>query len=251
MTPRVIPCLLLKNGGLVKGQKFKNDKYIGDPLNAVRVFNEKAVDELVFLDVTASTENREPNYGFLRDIASECFMPLAYGGGIATFEQASKVFDAGIEKVVINAAAYTNPSLITEIAKTYGTQAVVVSIDVRSTLFGKRRCASHRGTRDHNIDPVAHAKQAATAGAGEILLNSIDRDGTMTGYDLPLVAAVSQALDIPVIAAGGSANMEHFREALRNGASAVAAGSQFVFQGKHRAVLITYPHPAALSELMA
>lgn len=249
MSNRVIPCLLLKDGGLVKGVRFKDDKYVGDPLNAVRVFNEKEVDELILLDITATVENRAPCVDVIREIASECFMPLAYGGGVSTLEQVRTIFNSGVEKIILNAAAFDSPDLIRKAAEVYGCQSIVVSMDVKKSLFGKYGVFTHRGRKDRNIDPVAHARNVEALGAGEIFLNSIDRDGTGSGYDLTVVERVAGSVNIPVIACGGAGSTAHLREAVASGASAVSAGSMFVYYGKHRAVLITYPSPTELRSL--
>lgn len=248
---RVIPCLLLKNGGLVKTKKFKNPVYIGDPINAVRIFNEKEVDELVFLDITSTLAKREPDYDLLQDIASEAFMPFAYGGGITRTDQAQRLFKLGVEKVIINSHAAVEPALLSRIADSAGSQSVVASIDVKRNLFGKYTVWTHAGTAGTDNDPVQYAKRMEAAGAGEILLTSIDRDGCMGGYDLALIKAVSEAVSIPVVASGGAAVPNDFLEARNAGASAASAGSMFVFHGKHRAVLITYPPYTQLETLFA
>jgi cyclase len=238
---RVIPCLLLRNGGLVKTIGFESPRYVGDPINAVRIFNDKEVDELVFLDIEATPGNQGPNYDLLADIASEAFMPFAYGGGVTSLEQARRLFSLGIEKVVINTAAVRVPQLIGEVAAAAGNSSVVASIDVRRNWRGQYSVWIGGARQDTRRDPVAWAKQLESEGAGEILLTSINRDGSQSGYDLELIRRVSEAVGIPVVAAGGAGELTHFREAVDHGASAVAAGSMFVFQGKHRAVLITYP----------
>lgn len=237
---RVIPVLLLSGYGLVKTQKFKDPVYIGDPVNAVRIFSEKEADELVLLDIGASLEGREPNYELIAEIGGECLMPMAYGGGVTTLEQVRKLIRSGVEKVVINSAAATNPAVITEAAAIFGSQAIVGGIDVRRSLLRGTRVATHAGSVETGQDPVAQARRLVEAGAGEILLNSIDRDGTMTGYDLALIKVVSDAVDVPVVACGGAGKREHLNEAIEAGASAAAAGSMFVFHGKRRAVLINY-----------
>lgn len=237
---RVIPVLLLSGYGLVKTQKFKDPVYIGDPVNAVRIFSEKEADELVLLDIGASLEGREPNYELIAEIGGECLMPMAYGGGVTTLEQVRKLIRSGVEKVVINSAAATNPAVITEAAAIFGSQAIVGGIDVRRSLMRGTRVATHAGSVETGQDPVAQARRLVEAGAGEILLNSIDRDGTMSGYDIPLVKSVADAVDVPVVACGGAGTPEHLQEAITAGASAAAAGSMFVFHGKRRAVLINY-----------
>lgn len=249
MNVRVIPCLLLRSGGLIKTAQFKDEKYVGDPLNAVRIFNEKEVDELIFLDVTATAEGRTPDIGFIREIAGECFMPLSYGGGISSLADLEALFSAGVEKVVINAAAFERCDVIRQAVGIYGSQSIVVAMDVRRSIFGRYSVWTHRASRDRKVDPVQHAKEMDELGVGEIFLNSIDRDGTGKGYDLELIERVARAVAMPVIASGGAGKIEDFQAAVDAGASAVAAGSLFVFYGKHRAVLITYPEPQALELL--
>lgn len=244
---RVIPALLLRGTGLVKTVKFDNPKYLGDPRNTVRIFNDKEVDELALLDIRATLENREPNYDLIREIVNEAFMPVAYGGGVRTVEQAQRLVKLGVEKVVVNTVAVEDPALVTRMAAQLGSQSVVVSIDAKRTMLGRYEVYTHAGTRKQRLDPVVLARQAEQAGAGEILLNSIDRDGTFAGYDVPLIRSVADAVSIPVIACGGASGVDDMALAVREGhASAVAAGSLFVFHGKHRSVLITYPDAATL-----
>jgi cyclase len=238
---RVIPCLLLKNLGLVKTVRFKHPTYVGDPINAVRIFNDKEVDELVFLDITATLERRPPPFELIAKIASECFMPFCYGGGIRSLEHVTQLFTLGVEKIALNSSAAEKPQFVNEVASAAGSQSVVVSIDVKRNLFGRYRVYTRSGTTRTEHDPVDHARRMQDSGAGEILLNSIDRDGTMTGYDVELIRRVSGAVTIPIVAAGGARGVSDFAEAIQAGASAAAAGSVFVFTGKHRAVLISYP----------
>jgi cyclase len=248
--PRVIPCLLLKNEGLVKTVKFKDPKYLGDPINIVRIFNDKEVDELIFLDILATTENRRPNFELLGKITSECFMPLGYGGGIRDMDDVKKLLAIGVEKFVLNTAAVENPALIRVAADYAGSQAVVISMDVKKTLIGKYEvfiCAGKKGT---GLDPVQLAVDMQKQGAGEIFLNSIDRDGTMQGYDLDLIRRVADSVPVPVVACGGAGNIGHLVEAVKAGASAAAAGSMFVFQGPLRGVLISYPAQEELKKVM-
>lgn len=246
---RVIPALLLRGQGLVKTVKFKNPKYVGDPINAVRIFNEKEVDELVFLDITATPEGRGPDYEMLSDIASEAFMPMAYGGGISTLEQIRRIFELGFEKVIINSAAYKYPNLITEAAAIFGSQSIIGCVDVRKTLIGRYELCSTSGRVKESVGLAEHLATLSKRGVGEILVNAIDRDGTMGGYDLKLLREVSSAVTVPVIACGGAGNVNHFVQAVQDGhASAVAAGSLFVFMGPHRAVLINYPERKLLVE---
>ncbi|KAG5180374.1 imidazoleglycerol phosphate synthase [Tribonema minus] len=245
---RVIPVLLLRGKGLVKTVKFKDPKYIGDPINSVRIFNEKEVDELVFLDITATPEGRGPDFDLLADIAGEAFMPMAYGGGITTLEQVKRIFLLGFEKVVINTATYAAPELIREAAAIYGSQSIVGCVDVRRTLLGRYELTSHAGKTKQSVGLKDHLVALERLGAGEIIVNSVDRDGTQTGYDLKLIREVSSSVSVPVVACGGAAGLDDFAAAVNDaGASAVAAGSLFVFVGPHRAVLINYPDRADLA----
>ncbi|HAH50521.1 MAG TPA: imidazole glycerol phosphate synthase subunit HisF [Balneola sp.] len=246
---RVIPCLLLRNGGLVKTVQFDNPKYVGDPINAVRIFNEKEVDEIAILDITATPSNKEPNFELIADLASQAFMPLSYGGGINSTEQIEKLFSIGIEKIILNSVLEHKPELITSAANIAGSSSVVASIDVKSNWLGKYSVYTNSGKKDIKVDPISYAKRLENLGAGEIIINSIDRDGTQKGYDTKLVGAISDAVSIPVVAIGGAGKLSDFKEAVDVGASAVAAGSFFVFHGKHRAVLITYPEYSTLEEL--
>ncbi|HEY6901903.1 MAG TPA: AglZ/HisF2 family acetamidino modification protein [Puia sp.] len=245
---RVIPALLIQKGGLVKSVKFKDHKYVGDPINAVRIFNEKEVDEIVILDISATAEKRPPNIPQIKDIAAEAFMPLAYGGGITRLDEIKELITAGVEKVVINTAAFNDPKLITDGARYVGSQSIVVSVDVKKTLFGKYKVWVQNGTKNTGIDPVDFARQMEEAGAGELILNSVEKDGTFGGYDTGLIQSISAAVSIPIVAIGGASSVDDFAQAVRHGASAVAAGSIFVFQRPHRAVLISYPSQKELRE---
>ncbi|EKT4496640.1 AglZ/HisF2 family acetamidino modification protein [Pseudomonas sp. TYF_15] len=239
---RVIPCLLLKDRGLVKTVKFKEPKYVGDPINAIRIFNEKEVDELVLLDIDASRLNREPNYELIAEVAGECFMPICYGGGIKSLSHAEKVFSLGIEKIALNGAALDDLSLVSKIADKFGSQSVVGSMDCRKGFWGGYSVYSENGTKDTKRQPVEWAQELEAAGVGEIFLNSIDRDGTQKGFDVSLVESVVSQVHVPVIACGGASSTADLVNLFdRTGVSAVAAGSLFVFHGKHRAVLISYP----------
>lgn len=238
---RVMPCLLLRGAGLVKTAGFKAPKYIGDPINAIKVFNDKEVDELILLDISATREGRGPAFSTIAEVASECFMPLAYGGGIRSVEDARRILKMGVEKVVFNSTCWRDPSVIVEASREFGSQAVVASIDVRRRLFGRYEVYVDGGTRATGIDPVEFARRMEGLGAGEILLTSIDRDGTMEGYDLELVRKVASSVSVPLIASGGAGSVRDFGLAIREGAAAVSAGAMFVFHGPHRAVLITYP----------
>jgi imidazole glycerol-phosphate synthase subunit HisF len=247
-TPRIIPILLLKGTGLYKTVKFKEPKYIGDPLNALKIFNEKEVDELIVLDITAGIENKKPNYELLYQMAGECFMPLGYGGAVSTVEEIRKLISLGIEKVSINSNA-VNLGFIKEAADIFGSSTIMVSMDVKKNFWGKYEVYTKSGTYNTKMEAVKFADEICKAGAGELLINSIDRDGVMQGYDLDLVKSVSSQVDIPVIACGGAGMADHFKEAVNAGASAVAAGSMFVFHGKHRAVLISYPEQSVIKNL--
>ena len=246
---RVIPVLLIKDEGLVKSVQFKNHKYVGDPINAVKIFNDKEVDELAILDISASARGNGPDIKRIAEIASEAFMPVSYGGGITTLDQVKQVLTNGIEKVVLNKSASEKPELITQISNAFGAQSVVVSIDVKKNLWGKHKVFTDNGTKNTGLDPVEFARQCEQRGAGEILLNSIERDGTYKGYDLQLLQTVSAAVNIPIVACGGAGSLEDFRAAVNEGkASAVSAGSMFVFQRPHNAVLISYPTQKQLAE---
>lgn len=247
---RVIPVLLVKDGALVKGIKFKKHKYVGDPINAVRIFNDKEVDELAFVDISNSGIARVPNYQLIEDMASEAFMPIAYGGGITRVDQVEKLFKLGVEKVIINSAFMSNPMLIKDCSSIAGAQSIVVSIDVKKSLLGRYEVLVNNGSKRTKFSPVEYARRAQEHGAGEILLTAIDREGTNSGPDLTLIKMISDAVEIPVIAQGGIGSLEHIREAVtESNASAVAAGSFFTFHGKHRAVLLTYPSYSQLEKL--
>jgi len=239
---RVIPTLLLRNESLVKTKQFGKYVYVGDPANTVKIFNELEVDELIFLDITASIEKRSPNLKVLSEIAEECFMPLAYGGGIKSLDDAKAVFDIGFEKISLNSEIIHNPNLISQIAKSYGSQAVIASIDVKKSLFGKNTVRSVSSRNKFNSTPTVWAKELERLGAGEILLTSVDREGTWEGFDLDLVKQVADAVDIPVIAHGGAGSTDHILDVVKKAnASAVALGSMVVFQKKGMGVLVNFP----------
>lgn len=239
---RVIPCLLIRGNGLVKTRRFKEPVYVGDPVNAIRIFSEKEVDEIVLLDIDASREGREPNYELISEMAGEAFMPVAYGGGIRNLDQVRRLIRAGIEKVVINTAATESTDVIRAAADIFGNQAVVGAVDVKRTLLGGYRVVAKSASVEVKVGLDTHVQNLMAAGAGEIFLNSVDRDGMMGGYDVQLIRSVTQNVDVPVIACGGAGTVEHLSQGVHEGgASAVAAGSMFVFHGKHRAVLINYP----------
>lgn len=248
---RAIPCLLLKGRGFVKTVRFRNPVYLGDPINIVRLFNDKEADELIVLDITATLERRPPQYDVIATLTSECFMPLCYGGGVRNIEDMRTLFSLGIEKVAINTMGVEDPELITRAANMFGSQAVVASIDVKRDWLGRRRVHTTSGRKNTGLDPVSLAGEFERRGAGEIILNSVDRDGTMAGYDVDVIRDVAAAVNIPVIACGGAGRTEDLASAVFAGASAAAAGSLFVYQGPHRAVLINYPSGAELRELFA
>jgi cyclase len=248
LRPRIIPCLLVHQGGLVKTQGFKNPKYVGDPINAVRIFNEKESDELIVLDIDATVLGRAPDFGLIAKLAEECRMPLCYGGGVTTVEQAQRIVDMGVEKVAVSAAAIADPGLLTRMAAGVGRQSVVAVLDVRKRtgLFAKGyEVCTHNGKTTHKLDPLALARRLQEAGAGEIVINAIDRDGVMEGYDLDLADLFKDALRVPVTFMGGAGSLDHLGQLVeRVGVVGAAAGSLFVFKGKYRAVLINYPTPA-------
>lgn len=252
LSHRVIPCLLLSNGGLVKTKKFKEAVYVGDPINAIRIFNEKEVDELVLLDIDATSHGRGPDFELLRSIASECFMPLCYGGGITSIDEIRTLLRLGIEKVILNTALFRDPHFVAQAVSIFGSQAITGSIDVKRKLFGGNEVMIVAGTAGTRCSAVEAALRAEQLGVGEILLTSIDAEGSMKGYDIELLSKVSRSVKVPVIASGGAGNLGDFRLAVQQGgASAVAAGSLFVFYGPHRAVLITYPEYKNLRTLFS
>lgn len=238
---RVIPSLLISNNGLVKTQKFSKPKYVGDPINAIRIFNEKEVDELIILDIDATRQGLEPNYNLIENIAGECFMPLCYGGGIRNIEQAKKLFSIGIEKICLQTSAIGNIDIVTQIANQYGSQSIVASIDIKKNWLGKRKLYLSSAKQSLSMEWQSYLKILVEAGAGEIFLNSVDHDGLMNGMDLELVQEAASLIPIPMIVAGGVGCLHDIKAAVKAGASAVAVGSFFVFSGPHRAVLITYP----------
>jgi cyclase len=239
---RVIPCLQLVNESLVKAVKFDKYGYIGDYINTVRIFNELEVDELCFLDIRASLENREPNIEILHQISDECFMPLSYGGGIRTFQIAKQILSIGFEKVIVNTEAFHQPNLIPSIAEHFGNQAIVASIDVKKNFFGKYQVYINDGRKKINIDPIEWAQQLQSMGAGEILFTSMDKEGTWTGYDIDIIKKVTSSLSIPVIANGGAGCIQDIADVINNGgASAAALGSMVVYQKKGMGVLVNFP----------
>jgi imidazole glycerol-phosphate synthase subunit HisF len=242
--PRIIPCLLVHNKGLVKSVKFTNHKYVGDPINAVKIFNEKEVDELMVVDIDASTENREPDYKMIENLAAECRMPLCYGGGIKTVEQADRIFSLGVEKIAISSIAVENPTLISRIAERVGNQSVIVVLDVKKKSFSsKYEIWTHNATKNTGKDPLEFAKLCESLGAGEIIINSIDHDGVMKGYDLTIIDKIRESISLPMTVLGGAGSLDDIGGLIKkHGIIGVAAGSLFVFKGKYKAVLINYPN---------
>jgi len=251
LRPRIIPCLLVHNGGLVKTVSFKEPKYVGDPINAVKIFNEKETDELIVLDIDATVNGAEPDYKLIAHLAAECRMPLCYGGGIRNAEQAKRIIGLGVEKVSISAAALIDPPLISRIAAEVGSQSVVVVLDVKKRLLGRDHDVwTHNGTRNTRRSALEVAAEAESLGAGEIVLNSIERDGRMQGYDLALAAQLRDAIHIPMTVLGGAGSLADIGKLIETcGVVGAAAGSLFVFKGAYRAVLINYPDPAAKQAL--
>lgn len=245
---RIIPVLLIDKGKLVKTVKFKKPNYIGDPVNAVKIFNDKEVDEIVLLDITATLEGREPDYEKIEEICSEAFMPFAYGGGVNSLVQVDRLFKLGIEKVVLNSVLNSNIDLVKQISNKYGAQSIVASIDVKKNLFGKYNAYSHSGNRKINSSLDEYFRKILDVGVGEIFLNSIDKDGSFTGYDLELIQKLSNSSVVPLISCGGALDLDDFKLAIENGASAAAAGSLFVYRGVQKGILINYPSQSKLAE---
>ncbi len=241
--PRIIPCLLVHNKGLVKTVKFKDPKYVGDPINAVKIFNEKEVDELIVVDIDASARNNEPDYKMIENLAAECRMPFCYGGGIKTVEQAQRIFNLGVEKIAISSVAVANPVIVTDIAERVGNQSVVVVMDVhKRSITGKYEIITYNGTKNTGLNPIEFAEVMEKRGAGEIVLNSIDLDGSMKGYDLNLIQKIRDVIHIPMTVLGGAGSLEDIGAVIKqHGIIGAGAGSLFVFKGKYRAVLISYP----------
>lgn len=254
LRPRIIPCLLIQRGGLVKTVNFTDPKYVGDPLNAVRIFNEKVVDELIVLDIDATTLGREPDYKLIDNLAGECRMPLCYGGGVKKPEQVERIISLGVEKVAISSAAIANPDFISQSAHRVGNQSIVVVLDVKKIgLITKRyELFTHNGKHNTGVNPVTFARQIQELGAGELLVNSIDHDGTMTGYDMVLIDQIRDAVSLPLTAMGGAGSNADITALInRYGIIGAAAGSIFVFKGKYRAVLIQYPNPFEKAQILS
>ncbi len=242
LRPRIIPSLLIHDNGLVKTVNFKNPKYVGDPINAVKIFNEKAVDELVVFDIDATVLGKEPNYSLIERLASQSMMPLCYGGGVKTVEQAQRIFSLGIEKIALSSAVLQNPKLITEISDRVGAQSVIVVLDVKKKLLGGYEVYTHNGKKATGINPFKFVEDAQKLGAGEIVINSIDKDGIMKGYDLDLIAKIREKISLPMTVLGGAGTLEDIEKVIdQHGVIGVAAGSLFVFKGPYKAVLINYP----------
>lgn len=239
---RIIPCLLLQSDSLVKTIRFNNPSYIGDAVNTVRIFNELEVDELILLDIKTTSSKSAPNFKLLKNIASECFMPLAYGGGINSIEQIEQIFKIGFEKVILNTAALVNPKLISDASKVFGSQAIVVAIDAKRNLFGKQKVFGKSGKIKFDVDPISWAKKVEDLGAGELIYTSIEREGTWSGYDISTLKKISNKVNIPIIANGGAGNISHLNEAINLAeVSAVAIGSMVVYQKKGMGILINFP----------
>lgn len=247
---RVIPVLLIHKQGVYKTSKFKRPVYIGDPMNTIRLFNDMEVDEIVVLDIDASKENREPNYEMVEELAAEAFMPVGYGGGIRSVQQAKRILNSGVEKIVINHAARSHAELIAECARRFGSQSVVASIDYAKKLLAGRRQYDHVSGELLQCSPLEAAELAQAAGAGELLLNCVDLDGSMQGLDVDLIHEASKRLEVPIVACGGAGTLEHLQQAEAAGASAIAGGSMFVFRGKQRGILINYPTEAQLRQFL-
>jgi imidazole glycerol-phosphate synthase subunit HisF len=253
LRPRIIPCLLVHKGGLVKTTKFSDAKYVGDPLNAVRIFNEKQVDELIVADIDATVNGCEPDYALIANLASECRMPLCYAGGVKTVDQIDRIIGLGVEKVALGSGAFQTPQLITEASRHVGSQSIVVVMDVKkSGLLRRYEVFTHNGKHATGLNPADFARRAEEQGAGEILVNSIDQDGVMKGYDFALIDQVREAVSLPMSVLGGAGQHQDLRELFqRYGVIGAAAGSLFVFKGKYRAVLIQYPNETEKDELLA
>jgi cyclase len=242
LRPRIIPSLLLHDKGLVKTVNFKSPKYVGDPINAVRIFNEKEVDELAFFDIDATVLNKEPDYSLIEKLANQSRMPLCYGGGVKTVEQAQRIFSLGIEKIALSSAVIQNPNLISQIADRVGSQSVIVVLDVKKKLLGGYEIYTHNGKKATGINPIKFAKEIEFLGAGEIIINSIDQDGLMKGYDMNLIDKIAESISIPLTVLGGAGSLSDIEKVIdKHGVIGVAAGSLFVFKGPYKAVLINYP----------
>ena len=242
LRPRIIPSLLIHKNGLVKTVKFKDSKYVGDPINAVKIFNEKEVDELAVFDIDATVLENEPNYNLIEKLANQSRMPICYGGGVKNVDQAQKIFSLGIEKIALSSAVIHNPTLISEISQKVGSQSVIVVLDIKYKIFGGYEIYTHNGKKSTGIDPVSFAVKAQELGAGEIIINSIDQDGMMKGYDMKIISKIRKVVTIPITVLGGAGTIDDIKKVIKKyGIIGVSAGSLFVFKGKYKAVLINYP----------
>ena len=249
--PRIIPTLLVHNRGLVKTVKFKDSKYVGDPINAVKIFNEKEVDELIVLDIDATVEDREPDYKMIENLAVECRMPLCYGGGIKTAKQAQKIFSLGVEKIALSSVVVDNPMIVKEIATQVGMQSVVVVLDVKKKLFGGYEVVTHNGKKKRGIDPIKFVQELEELGIGEIVINSIDNDGVMKGYDFSIIDKIKEIATVPMTVLGGAGSLGDIKQLIdKFGIIGCSAGSLFVFKGKYKAVLINYPNQNEKKDLL-
>lgn len=250
MLKRIIPVLLIQNGGLIKTVKFKKPTYIGDPINAVKIFNDKCADELILLDINATKENYLPNYKVINEIVSEAFMPIGYGGGIKDLHTIQQLLKVGVEKVILNYSAYSNREFLKTAVKEFGGSTIVVSMDTKKDIWGRKRIFVKNGSVNTKMDPFLYAKELELLGVGEVFINSIDQDGTFQGYDIELIREISKELAIPVVACGGASSLSDFKKVLEAGAMGAAGGSIFVYQGPHKAVLITYPDDKQLKYII-
>lgn len=246
---RIIPCLLISDRGLVKTCAFKNPKYVGDPINAVKIFNEKEVDELILLDIDASRQQQAPNYELIADIASEAFMPIAYGGGVKTLEQAQKIINLGVEKIILNSAALEHINIVKELSDCLGASSTLVAIDIKKNWLGKYKVFNPKTRSLNKRSLKEYIAQLVAAGAGEIMINDVDREGNFKGLNINLIKDIAPTTEVPLIISGGAGSMEHLVDAVQQGVGAIAVGSMFVYMGKHRAVMINYPSPNQLKKI--
>lgn len=247
---RIIPCLLISDGGVVKTTKFKDPSYVGDPINSVKIFNDKEVDELVIIGIDASKKKQGPNFDLLRELADEAFMPMAYGGGLHTFKQIEDVFSLGFEKVCLNSANFGSMQLLRQASDKFGAQSIVASVDIKKNLFGKYLIYDHVSGKTLDIKPQDYLRSLITNGAGEIFINFVDKDGTLSGYDIKGFQQISEGLEVPMIACGGARDYNDLKDVLVAGADAACAGALFVYHGPHRAVLINYPKRDVVESLI-
>lgn len=250
MRPRLIPVLLLREGGLVKTKKFKGEVYIGDPINTVKLYNDMEVDEIVILDIDASKNGDAPDFELIKDFACECFMPVCYGGGISSIEQARTIFQLGIEKISLNTTTVTDLNLLSEITSEFGVQSVVASVDIKKSLFGKYQVYQHTSGKTLKEEPIQFIKSLEAAGAGEILIQMVDREGTQSGPDLEFIKSLAGKIQIPLISSGGLSGLDDIKAMVNAGSDAVAGGAYFVFRGTKSGVLVSYPSPQELDETL-